>query len=163
MTEQIIPSLRSALVTGIAARRVRTRRHIRLASACAAAVAVAVVAIALVAIQRTPDALAIERSPEWFTIKVSDVSAGTAAMNAELADAGINAEVRLVPVKEDRVGSWVAVANYPANGQPPPRDPIRAAFVEVARDELRIARQRDGGRLVLYAGRQLRAGETEGH
>ena len=54
-----------------------------------------------------PRALAIERSSEWVTLRLTDPNASDAQMNQELADAGIDrVRVRSVPGDPRSVGAW---------------------------------------------------------
>ena len=111
--------VRSALVQGVARYRRRTR-----ARALGAGVAVAMVsAAALVGglLSQNPSpalaaALAIEPDGKWIEVEIVKSDAGEQQMTTELHDAGIDAEVQIIPTIPSRVGDWMGLQRV---GAPP--------------------------------------------
>ena len=165
--------LRADLVTGIDRRR-RTVARRRRAARLAAPVALAAAAVAALTVPGgTSAALAIEPRGDWIELRIADVAASEAEMEAQLAGAGIDAEVRLVPVGEPLVGKWACIAEIadgdPAGADPDGLGPLGRAYVvrldEVGYTPQTVRIRRDfaagtqDGRLVFVAGRAAAAGE----
>ena len=53
------------------------------------------------------NALAIETTDEFISLRIEDPAASPAQMNRELRERGIDVEVEMVPVPEHQVGDWV--------------------------------------------------------
>jgi hypothetical protein len=92
--------------------RESTRRLLQPRWAVAAAIVVIAVGVGLGltlggSSSGPPTALAIEKTPKWVTLRLTDPSASDAQMNQELADAGIDrVRVRSVPGDQKSVGTW---------------------------------------------------------
>ncbi|MGH2953387.1 MAG: hypothetical protein ACRDK9_05105 [Solirubrobacterales bacterium] len=155
-------ALRSALVSAIARRRQRVRQ--RLALVAGTSGAAVVVALAGGVFSQGPSAaLAIDTNAgQWVEVRILDGDAGAQEMTRELQDAGIDAEVRLLPARSELVGRWMGIQQIeppaPAPGDqnaPAPRLDIDEGFI---RGDL-LAIRRDAvhkladGRWVLYVGR----------
>ena len=149
----------------------RPRGAPRLRPARTLVVATLALAIALTAatVSHHPQpALAVERQDGWLVLRIADVSAGEAVLTRELRDAGIQGEVRLLPVPADQIGTWAVIAEHadapgtPPSLEPGPEEVVRLGRVRYERDTLRIpiAEVRESiGYFVLYAGRAARPGE----
>ena len=168
------PEVRSALVQGVARYRRRTR-----ARALGAGVAVAMVsAAALVGglLPQNPSpalaaALAIEPDGNGSRFEIVKSDAGEQQMTTELHDAGIDAEVQIIPTIPSRVGDWMGLQRV---GAPPENTRSRrwspAAEIwerdDIAADGrvLMIRRSAlgrlDNARSVFYMGREPGDGET---
>jgi hypothetical protein len=155
-----VDDLRRKLVRGIE-RDARRRRRSARAVAVAGSVALAA-AVPLGLGARSPDrALAISRSAGIIELRIADASAGAAQMTRELRAAGIDGEVRVVPVEPALVGRWAAVAEVARlRGR---EETVRLDRVETSPSRVRIpvAQVREStGRFVFFAGRAPRAGEA---
>jgi hypothetical protein len=88
-------------------------------AAIAAVLAIAVVlALTLGGSSSGPaPALAIEKTPQWVTLRITNPSASDAEMNQELADAGIDrVRVHSVPGAPKAVGTWAGYAEVGVQG-----------------------------------------------
>ena len=164
-----LPELRAGLIDGVRRAHGRRRRRRRLAAA-STTFGLAALALAFVLPAGGPDrALAIEAGPEVVELRIADFRAGAQRMTRELQAAGIDGEVRLVPVKPERVGTWVIKAEVARQGAVPlrgrerrPEERIRLREIELTDDVIRIPVEqvRDAtGRFVFYAGRAAQPGE----
>jgi hypothetical protein len=63
-------------------------------------------------------ALAITSDNSSVSVRVADATADPARMSAELSAAGVQAEVRAVPVAADDVGHWIAFGTLGAGSEP---------------------------------------------
>lgn len=169
-----LDTLRGDLIGAVDRRRRRGARR-RRAALVAAPVAIAVAAVvAVTSPGGTSPALAIARQGDWVELRIADVDAGQAAMERELRDAGIDAEIRVMPVADALVGRWACVGEI-ADGDPVGPDLDGAgphgARYEVRLHEVRfdaelVSLRRDfaagtqDGRLVFVAGRAARVGEA---
>jgi hypothetical protein len=133
-----------------------------------AAIAVAIALTAGVVSRDPAPALAVERQDGWLVLRIADVTAGEAALTRELQGAGIQGEVRLLPVPADRVGTWAVIselANTPGTPRSldlAPEGVVRLGRVRYEQETLRIpiAEVRESTRyFVFYAGRAARLGE----
>jgi hypothetical protein len=167
-----LDQLRGDLLGAIEQRKRRLSRLHRTAS-----VAIPVLLIAAVVAATLPgggaSALAIERQGDWIELRIADVAASQAQMQRELRDAGIDADIRLVPVTEALVGQWACIAEVadadPAGEDPDGSGPLGAAYqvrlpeVGYTPETLRIRRDfaqtTQDGRLVFIAGRAPEPGE----
>ncbi len=113
-------------------------------------------------------ALAVERRDGWLVLRIADVSAGEDALTAELRDAGIRGEVRLLPVPPESVGTWAVISERadppgtPRAVAPGHEEVVRLNSIrrEGATLRIPIAEVREStGYFVLYAGRAARPGE----
>jgi hypothetical protein len=90
----------------------KSHRPPRLGLVAAAAVALLAVGVALAltlggSSSGPAQALAIEKTPKWVTLRITDPNAPDAQMNQELADAGIDrVRVHSVPGPPKAVGTW---------------------------------------------------------
>jgi len=167
-----LDDLRGALVDGIE-RDARRRR--RLAGALPLA-AVALAALAAAIASRGPErALAVSRDAGTIELRIADASAGAAEMTRELRAAGIDGEVRVVPVAPELVGKWAAgveaaktrgaderPAPAPSGGRGPAQT-VRLDRIEHTPDVVRIpvaAVRESSGRFIFLAGRAARPGES---
>src|SRR5215213_404280 len=104
------PELRSALVAGVARHRRRTRARVIGAGIAASAVAGAALLGGILSQSPSPAlaaALAIEPDGEWIEVAIVDADADEQQMTEELHDAGIDAEVQIIPTIRSRVGDWM--------------------------------------------------------
>lgn len=123
---------------------------------------------------RASNALAIERTDEYISLRIEDPGADAAQMNHELRERGIDIEVQAVPVLPVEVGHWVGGrAVWP--GMPDDTDQHRLGdrrirdLNEAARgrglirtpDDAKLIRvpAKFEGHWLLYAGRAARPGE----
>ena len=167
-----IGRLRDDLVGGIGARRRRTARR-RRAALVGAPIAVAAATAAATIPGAASPALAIERDGDWIELRIADAAAGAPQMQRELRDAGIDAEVRVVPVAPSLAGQWACIAEI-ADGSPAGADvdgdgPLGRSYavrlqdvrytpqtVSIRRD---FAAGTQDGHLVFVAGRPAQEGE----
>ena len=159
-TVPFVEDLRRGLVRGIE-RDARRRRRIARSAAVACAVALAV-ALPLGLADRSPDrALAVSRGAGTIELRIADASAGAEQMTRELRAAGIDGEVRLVPVEPELVGRWAAVAEVA--GRNTPAETVRLNHIAIASDAVRIPVEQvreSTGRFLFLAGREPQAGEA---
>jgi hypothetical protein len=156
---------RAALLAELRAPAVR-RRSRRLAPA---AVAVAALALAGVLVPTLRDggatALAVTREGNWLELRIQDAGASGAELTRELRDAGVDGEVRVIPVPADLVGTWVVIEE--ASKRPVPssaagEETVRLDTIDFGRELLRlpIAQVRESdGHFILWAGREAQPGE----
>ena len=111
MTPSELPfldDLRTHLVAAVARRRRRRRAALAVALPTLLALGLAG------GITAQPDpALAVEREGNWIVLRIEDAEASAEQMSAELAEAGVDAEVRVVPAAPERSGRWACVAELP--------------------------------------------------
>jgi hypothetical protein len=118
------------------------------------------------------NALAIEKTDRFISLRIEDPAASPARMNRELRERGIDIEVEMVPVPEHQIGDWVGGrAVWPGVSGDQHRlgdDRIRrlndaARLQEVIRDPgdpgLIRVRTDFRGHVLLYGGREARPGE----
>jgi hypothetical protein len=163
--------LRAPLLLELQRQPVVPRDRRRLVAAAVAAVTLVAAALSVGAFTREPaPALAVERENGWIVLRIADVAAGEDALTRELREAGIDGEVRLLPVPPANVGSWAVIserAGRPGAGRVAPeadasRETVRLDRVEYRRETLRIpiAEVREStGYFVFYAGREAQPGE----
>jgi len=163
-----VDHLRGALVQGIARHARRRRRRLTAAAPAAAPLPGLATAVA----PRAPDrALAVTRTPDTIELRIADASAGAAAMTRELRAAGIDGEVRVVPVPTALVGKWAAgveLAKQPGPAPAPsggrgPAETVRLDRISHTPEVVRIpvAQVRESsGRFIFLAGRAARPGEA---
>jgi hypothetical protein len=171
-------AVRSAIMSDPSARPMRSAgRSLRGALPSAALVVVVLAgAASLIGVLSgsEPNALAIAKTDRYITLRIEDPAASAAQMNRELRDRRIDVEVELVPVLPAEVGHWVGGrAVWPGVADKGDQhrlgdERIRelnaaARLQEVVRDRqdpatMRIPAQFKGY-LLLYAGRDARAGE----
>jgi hypothetical protein len=156
---------RAALLAELRAPAVRGRRR-RLA----AAVAVATIAVAAVLVPTLRDsggatALAVTREGNWLELRIQDAGASGAELTRELRDAGVDGEVRVIPVPSELVGTWVVIEEASKRPVPSPtagEESVRLNSIDFGRDLLRlpIAQVRESdGHFILWAGREAQPGE----
>lgn len=153
-----VEDLRSALVGGIA-RDVRRRRR-RLAGALPAVAVVAAGLAAGLAPRGPAHALAVTRTPETIELRIADATAGPGQLTRELRAAGIDGEVRTVPVEPALVGKWAAAVEI-ANA-PGPEETVRLDRIELSGGVVRIPVEQvraSTGRFLFLAGRAPSEGE----
>jgi hypothetical protein len=157
---------RAALLAELRAPAVRRRRR-RLAPA---AVAVAALALAAVLVPTLRDgggaaALAVTRDGSWLELRIQDAGASGAELTRELRDAGVDGEVRVIPVPADLVGTWVEIeeaSKRPVPGPTAGEETVRLDAIDFGRELLRlpIAQVRESdGHFILWAGREAQPGE----
>jgi hypothetical protein len=156
---------RAALLAELRAPAVR-RRARRLAPA---AVAVAALALAGVLVPTLRDggatALAVTREGNWLELRIQDAGASGAELTRELRDAGVDGEVRVIPVPADLVGTWVVIEEASKRPVPSPaagEETVRLDTIDFGRELLRlpIAQVRESdGHFILWAGREAQPGE----
>jgi hypothetical protein len=158
---------RAALLSELRPHAVPRRRR-RLAIAAAAA---AIVLVALVPALRdgsTTPALAVTRAGDTLELRIEDAAASGEELTRDLQEAGIDGEVRVIPVPSELVGTWAAIEE--ASKRPldltrkvsGPEEIVRLDRIEYGRELLRIpvAQVRESeGHLILWAGRAARPGE----
>ena len=170
-------ALRTALVKAIGRRRRRMRFRLAIAGGASAAVAAVLLGGGLLT-QSPSRVLAIETDDgAWVKVRILDGRAGAEEMTRELQDAGIDAEVQLLPATPELVGSWMGVrevhppppppCNLPPDA-PPGLECVHAPYFG-ANDEFThgdlLAIRRDavyklaGAQFVFYAGRAPQPGE----
>jgi hypothetical protein len=161
MTTDALDELRANLIDGIARSQRRSRAVRRRALAAAVTVGVAL-AVLLVAWGESRDnaALAITRDDHWLTVRLVDENATPEQIERELREAGIDADVRLVPERPELVGKWISVEVEPPNvDAPSPADAAKAAqLVRIVNHDVQIRADFDG-RVYLTAGRARKPGE----
>ena len=169
-------ALRTALVKAIGRRRRRMRFRVAIAGGACAAVAAVLLGGGLFT-QGPSRVLAITDDGAWVKVHILDGQAGADEMTRELQNAGIDAEVRLLPATPELVGSWMGVrevhppppppCNLPPDA-PPGLECVHAPYFgandEFTRGDL-LAIRRDavyklaGAQFVFYAGRAPQPGE----
>jgi hypothetical protein len=109
-------------------------------------------------------ALAIEPEGDWIGVRIADIAASEAEMERELAAAGIDADIRVVPTTAEHVGKWTCIF-FATPLVDPSRQPSHPPQMPAARTDIRFTpgalyfRRGFAERLVLAAGRALGAGE----
>jgi hypothetical protein len=158
---------RAALLSELRPHAVPRRRR-RLAIAAAAA---AIVLVALVPALRdggAAPALAVTRAGDTLELRIQDAGASGEELTRELRAAGIDGEVRVIPVPPEMVGTWAAIEEASKRPLDLTRKPaereevVRLDRIEYGRELLRIpvAQVRESeGHLILWAGRAARPGE----
>jgi hypothetical protein len=160
------PARRSALLAELRPPAVRRRQ---LAPIAVAATALALAAILVPTLRdggATP-ALAVTRSGDWLELRIQDAGASGAELTQDLRDAGVDGEVRVIPVPADLVGTWVVIQESSKRSAPDPNAPsveetVRLNNIEFGREVLRlpIAQVRESsGHFILWAGREARSGD----
>jgi hypothetical protein len=163
------PARRPALLAELRPPAVRRRRR-RLVPVVTAATVLALAAILVPTLLdggATP-ALAVTRNGDSLELRIQDAGASGAELTRELRDAGVDGEVRVIPVPAELVGTWVVIEE--ASKRPPDPDPstppveetVRLNSIEFGREVLRlpIAQVRESsGHFILWAGREARSGE----
>lgn len=153
-------------------RRPARRARGRLAGLAVVTCVLVVGAASAALLLRAPSpALAVARSDGWIELRIADASAGSAELTRALQAAGIPGEVRVIPVPEELVGTWAAIAEQAdppgvapggAATGPTGDETVRLDRIDYGRDLLRLpaAELRETtGWFVLYAGRATRRGE----
>jgi hypothetical protein len=157
---------RAALLAELHAPAERGRRR-RLAPVC---VAVAALALAAVLVPTLRDgagatALAVTREGSWLELRIQDAGASGAELTRELRHAGVDGEVRVIPVPADMVGTWVVIeeaSRRPGPSAPAGEETVRLNTIDFGRELLRlpIAQVRESdGHFILWAGREAQPGE----
>jgi hypothetical protein len=143
------------------------RHRRRLALAAAAAVALAALVPALRDGGAAP-ALAVTRAGDTLELRIQDAAASGEELTRDLREAGIDGEVRVIPVPPEMVGTWAAIEeaskrpfdpNRPTTGR---EEVVRLDRIEYGRELLRIPVVQvrvSEGHFVLWAGRAARPGE----
>jgi hypothetical protein len=162
------PARRPALLAELRAPAVRRRR--RLVPVAAAAIALALAALLVPTLLDgggTP-ALAVTRNGDWLELRIQDAGASGAELTRELREAGVDGEVRVIPVPAELVGTWVVIeeaskkASVPDSSAPPVEETVRLNSIDFGREVLRlpIAHVRESsGHFILWAGREAQSGE----
>jgi hypothetical protein len=113
-------------------------------------------------------ALAVTRDGDTLELRIQDAGASGEELTRDLQEAGIDGEVRVIPVPPDMVGTWAAIEeaskrpfdpNHPTTGR---EEIVRLDRIEYGRELLRIpvAKVRESeGHFILWAGRAARPGE----
>jgi hypothetical protein len=150
-TDPAIPyaeALRAELLSGIGRRSRRApRRRLLLVAAAALLAMVVPLGVNLLG-DRGGRALAISDQGGTITVRLLDARADPARLTSELRAAGIDAEVRSVPVPPGQAGTWVAALGPPELG----------GRLERAGAVLRLPAA-TAGRIELVIGRPARPGE----
>jgi hypothetical protein len=162
------PARRAALLAELRPPAVRRRRR-RLALAAVAATALALAAILVPTLRDGggAPALAVTRSGDWLELRIQDAGASGAELTRDLRDAGVDGEVRVIPVPAELVGTWAVIEEaakprVPDPSAPPVEETVRLNRIEYGREVLRlpIAQVRESsGHFILWAGREARPGE----
>jgi hypothetical protein len=141
-------ALRAELLSAIGRRSPRPRpRRLLLVAAAALLAAVVPLGVNLLG-DRGGRALAISDQGGTITVRLLEAGADPARLTSELRAAGIDAEVRSVPVPPAQVGTWVAALGPPELG----------GRLERAGAVLRLPAATPG-RIELVIGRPARPGE----
>jgi hypothetical protein len=143
-----LDDLRAGLVRAASHERARRRRRRRLALAAAGAgtLVAGLLALSLLGDRGEGAALAITRDDRGIVVRIADADASPEELTAELQAAGIEAQVRAVPVSPSLAGKWIDIEGF---GQ----------HEEIAhRVDLRLPAGFKG-RLRLDVGRPARPGE----
>jgi hypothetical protein len=163
------PARRPALLAELRPPAVRRRRR-RLVPVVTAATALALAAILVPTLLdggATP-ALAVTRNGDSLELRIQDAGASGAELTRELRDAGVDGEVRVIPVPAELVGTWVVIEEAskrrpdPDPSTPPVEETVRLNSIEFGREVLRlpIAQVRESsGHFILWAGREARSSE----
>ena len=112
-------------------------------------------------------ALAVTRSGDWLELRIQDAGASGAQLTRELRDAGVDGEVRVIPVPAELVGTWAVIeeAAKPRAvdpSAPQTQETVRLNSIEYGREVLRlpISQVRESsGHFILWAGRAAQPGE----
>lgn len=158
--DQFLERLERDLVAGIRqrAQRNKTRRRLALTATVLTVAAVLVLSgISLVPGGSAGRALAITARADSVTVRVIDASADPEGMTGELRAAGIDGEVKAIPVSGSYINQWVAIYGGPAAGQSEPFD----LEDQLARHPGFLTIPRDVKGIVLFAGRPAKAGEVQ--
>jgi hypothetical protein len=163
------PARRPALLAELRPPVVRRHRR-RLVPLVTAATALALAAILVPTLLdggATP-ALAVTRNGDSLELRIQDAGASGAELTRELRDAGVDGEVRVIPVPAELVGTWVVIEEAsrrppgPDSSTPSVEETVRLNSIEFGREVLRlpIAQVRESsGHFILWAGREARSGE----
>jgi len=146
----------------------------------AVAVAVGLVLATVIGVSQVYDggnspALAVTSGPQFIELRIADASASADEMTRDLRAAGINGEVRVIPVSTDLAGHWVMVSVGPRAGaretgsglssaRASARDVTEVNGIELNDTTLRIPVARvkaSSGPFVFYAGRTTEPGEKK--
>jgi hypothetical protein len=166
------PVRRAALLSELRQHPVPRRHRRRLAlAAVAAAIALAALVPALRDGGATP-ALAVTRAGDTLELRIQDAGASGEELTRDLQAAGIDGEVRVIPVPPEMVGTWLVIEEAskrpafdpkrPPQEQLGPEETVRLDRIEFGRHVLRlpISQVRESsGHFILWAGREARAGE----
>jgi hypothetical protein len=153
-----VADLRGALLDGIALDGRRRRR--RLATALMGTVALVAVLVTDIASRETERALAVTRASGTIELRIADAAAGAREMTRDLRNAGIDGEVRVVPVEPGLVGRWAAVVEVA--GSRGPHETVRLNRIDISPDAVRLSVEQvreSTGRFLFLAGRRPRSGE----
>jgi hypothetical protein len=163
------PARRPALLAELRPRPVpQRRRRLALVAAAATALALAAVLVPTLRDGGGAPALAVTRSGDWLELRIQDAGASGAELTRELRDAGVDGEVRVIPVPTEMVGTWVVIQEsskkqgVPDFDAPPVEETVRLSTIEFGREVLRlpIAKVRESsGHFILWAGREAQPGE----
>jgi hypothetical protein len=104
---------------------------------------------------------------DWLELRIQDAGASGAQLTRELSDAGVDGEVRVIPVPAELVGTWAVIEEgakprVPAPSTAPAQETVRLNSIEYGREVLRlpIAQVRESsGHFILWAGREAQPGE----
>lgn len=161
-------AIRGALVGAVARRRGRTRTRAKVLLATGVVMLVGVGVLSGGELSNGPPrALAIERGDESIAIRVLDEGADGGALTGELAAAGIDATVRVIPAPDQFAGAWMGVQRVAGPGSKAPEaptgSPVTAPGITARGSLLRVSLDaplvRERGRWVIYLGRAPRASE----
>lgn len=158
-TKDPTPALRAALMAAATKRR----RRARLRGAAAAGICAVVGAAALTSVLSTgpSQALAIERADDWVEVQIVDSEAGAGEMTRELREAGIQADVRLVPVNPEAVGEWTSIHRVDADDPPTLLETGELSYHDgVLRIHRDAVSKLDDARWLFEVGREPHEGEA---
>jgi len=160
---------RPALLAELRPRPVpQRRRRLALVAAAATALALAAVLVPTLRDGGGAPALAVTHSGDWLELRIQDAGASGAQLTRELRDAGVDGEVRVIPVPAELVGTWAVIeeaskrSGVPDFSAPPVEETVRLNTIEYGREVLRlpISRVRESsGHFILWAGRAAEPGE----
>lgn len=172
-------AIRGALLEALARRRRRRLRAVVVALSCVVVAAAALIGGGMFA-PGPERVLAVDDSGgDWVRISILDGQAGAEEMTKELQDAGIDAQVQLVPSVPQFVGHWMGVgqvdmsADVPCDLSPVQETPrlvctnpplladgdadFHGDVFQIRRDAIEKLK---GTRTIFYVGREPEAGET---
>jgi hypothetical protein len=136
----------------------------------AAAIALALVAVLVPTLRDGggAPALAVTRSGDWLELRIQNAGASGAELTRELRDAGVDGEVRVIPVPSELVGTWAVIEEASKRSgcsglqRAAGRGDRAPEHIECGREVLRlpISQVRESsGHFVLWAGRAAEPGE----
>ncbi|HEX2129565.1 MAG TPA: hypothetical protein VHF58_10160, partial [Solirubrobacterales bacterium] len=160
-------AIRDALVGGIARRRRRARARVAVVGAVALLGAVTFGAASELS-EGPPSAFAlvIEERGSWTEVRIKDADATAEQMTRELRDAGIGAEVHVLPTGRQHVGEWMGFQRVGTKASGAGRSraaewsrgDIGARGTTLLIGDSALGRL-DRSRVVFYVGRERREGE----